>query len=509
MLPTASASQLASDRFKWPIFVGAWLLVASLALFFGLLSSIASIFAAVVVVSLVFSALALFNYRIGVVLLVLIMPIANTSLFPHALFGVTGLNPFNLLLLLTLMSYFLSRFMQRETYTLFPAYFYGLYLLPVAVAGLVGSTHVGEIPFSLDIGQTLKFDNAFGYLRDMVIRPLFTLVVAYLIAAAVRDSKSPERFLGLGLFSVVILVIMEIGILQWRGLGMFALAETQNRSLLSVLGMHANQMGPFLGVAFGITLFIRAAVTGFVPRMLTSFAILVSVVGGALTFSRGGMIIFFLSGLIYLVTQRSYKKMAASMMFLVIAGLLAPQEFYDRMTLGWDKETTVEAGVSKTDELSAGRGYIWSKIAPEIAGSLVTGGGVNSIMWSPPVQRGEIGLMAHPHNAYLHTLMDYGLPGGLLLVLFFRKLFREWVARSRDESLSPVMRGFFKGVSASFIGYLVFAFTSAGVLPESDQFFLWASLGILYGVAARNRPGPQNKNSESTQNSLSRYGVVS
>ncbi len=151
-------------------------------------------------VTLVFSALALFNYRIGVVLLVLIMPIANTSLFPHELFGVTGLNPFNLLLFLTLLSYLLPRFLQRETYTLIPR----LFLRPVFIACAGGGPDRhnprGQIPLSLDISEAVNFDNAAGYFRDMVIRPLFTLIVAYLIAAAVRDSKITRALSGLGAF---------------------------------------------------------------------------------------------------------------------------------------------------------------------------------------------------------------------------------------------------------------------------------------------------------------------
>jgi O-antigen ligase len=189
--------------------------------------------------------------------------------------------------------------------------------------------------------------------------------------------------------------------------------------------------------------------------------------------------------------------------------LLAPQELYDRITLGWGSETKISA--SKTDELSAGRVYIWESLAPDIPRNLVTGGGVNSILWSPAVRTGEINLMTHPHNAYLHTLMDYGLLGGALLILFFRRLYKQWVACSQDEQLSPLMRGFFKGVSASFVGYLFFAFTSAGVLPESDQFFLWASMGILFGMLARTRAEQQGENRRPLEkpNMVPRYGTVS
>ncbi len=483
MLSTTSTSQLGSARLKWPVFVGAWLLAALLALILGLLSSVASIFAVIVAVTLLFSALALFNYRIGVVLLVLLMPIANTSLFPHELAGVTGLNPFNLLLLLTLISYFLPRFMRRETYTLFPPYFYGLYLLPVLVAGLIGTTHVSQIPFFLDITQSLNFDNAFGYMRDLVIRPLLMLIVAFLLAAAVRDSKVPERYLGLGLFAVIVLAMIEVGILIWRGYGMFALSQVQYRSLLSISGMHANQMGPFFAVAFGIALFLRAEATGWWPRMLATLAIGISVVAGMLTFSRGGLVIFAIVTLIYLVSHRSLKTITVSLVLLLLAALLAPPEFYERISLGTEAGSTLSR--AKNDELSAGRFYIWSKAVWDIPGALATGNGVGSFMWSDAIRSGAVRFMGHPHNTYLRTLLDFGLLGSALLLLFFRRLFKGWRAARRDRRLSPLMRGFFHGVSASFVGYMVFAFTSSGVLPEPDQIFLWLAMGMLFGLQAR------------------------
>ncbi|TLZ10438.1 MAG: hypothetical protein E6K39_02570, partial [Gammaproteobacteria bacterium] len=55
--------------------------------------------------SLIACTLILVDFRIGVVLLILLMPISGSStLFPHEMFGVVGLNPLNLLLVGTLFS---------------------------------------------------------------------------------------------------------------------------------------------------------------------------------------------------------------------------------------------------------------------------------------------------------------------------------------------------------------------------------------------------------------------
>src|SRR5436853_6883213 len=44
-------------------------------------------------------------FRIGAVLLVVMLPVEGSYIFPHRVFGVTGLNPLNMVLLATLVSY--------------------------------------------------------------------------------------------------------------------------------------------------------------------------------------------------------------------------------------------------------------------------------------------------------------------------------------------------------------------------------------------------------------------
>ena len=45
------------------------------------------------------------DFRIGAVLLLVMLPVEGSALFPHSVFGVTGLNPLNLVLFATLVSY--------------------------------------------------------------------------------------------------------------------------------------------------------------------------------------------------------------------------------------------------------------------------------------------------------------------------------------------------------------------------------------------------------------------
>jgi hypothetical protein len=62
---------------------------------------VAAVIFCLVVVAAIF---CLRDFRAGVAILIVIMPISQSYMFPHAMFGLTGLNPLNLLVAVTLAS---------------------------------------------------------------------------------------------------------------------------------------------------------------------------------------------------------------------------------------------------------------------------------------------------------------------------------------------------------------------------------------------------------------------
>ena len=95
-----------------------------------------------VAASLVAALAVLFDFRIGVVLLVLIMPIGATQLFPYGLMGVPGLNPTNLLIVATTLAFLMRGGRIRE---LAPAPVLWLMVVPVVLSGLLGMAHFDQI----------------------------------------------------------------------------------------------------------------------------------------------------------------------------------------------------------------------------------------------------------------------------------------------------------------------------------------------------------------------------
>src|SRR6266849_6326512 len=73
--------------------------IAVLGVFWGFVVAVGELNALYLCVSLIGCVFILLDFRIGVVLLILLLPISRSFVFPHEMLGIVGLNPFNLLLL--------------------------------------------------------------------------------------------------------------------------------------------------------------------------------------------------------------------------------------------------------------------------------------------------------------------------------------------------------------------------------------------------------------------------
>src|SRR2546430_7797450 len=244
----------ASPRLKLSVFAG----IALLGVFWGVVVALAELNALLLAASLFGCVFILRDFRIGVLLLILLLPISYSYLFPHAMLGITGLNPINLLLLGTLGSYLLQGLFDGSLRRFMPRPLFWLYIVPIIVAGALGSGHVDDIAPGLVRYVIMEFDSAPGYIRDMVVKPLFTVISALLVGAAVSRSEKPEKFLVPMLISMWMMGAMVVVYVYHSGVALRELASSSSREFLSPLGLHANELGRLYEVAYALLLFTWA-----------------------------------------------------------------------------------------------------------------------------------------------------------------------------------------------------------------------------------------------------------
>jgi O-antigen ligase len=457
--------------------------IALLGLLWGSVVALTGLNALFLCVSLIACAFILSDFRIGVVLLIVLLPISRSHVFPHAMLGITGLNPFNLLLAGTLGSYLLHSLFDGSLRRFIPRPLLWLYIVPIVIAGALGSRHVGEIARGFLLAEALDFYDAGGYIRELVAKPLLIVLSALLVAAAVSKSEKPERFLIPMLLSIWAMGSIVIGYVFLQGVALGEIASSTSREFLTALGMHANELGRFYAVAYALLLFTWAESkeSGFRMVLLASMGLVV--VALLLTFSRGAFFGFIVVNGLFLLWRRNARTLLFLGLLAAAAVFLLPGAVYERVTTGFG---------SGLNAISAGRlEGIWLPLLPEILRSPIYGNGLGSILWSEAMRReGGVTMIGttHPHNAYLETVLDMGIAGLILIGAYFVHVWRGFRASSVDPSLSPALRGFYLGAVAGLASFLIAGVADSSLKPKPEQGFLWLAIGMMYGQRAKSSP---------------------
>lgn len=444
------------------------------AILFGSLVVFAEVNAAAVSLALLACIFILLDFRFGVVCLIVFMPLSASSLLPHNIGGITGLNPLNLLLVGTLASWALQRLPRGTLPTPAPPQaLLWLYVTPFLVASLLGSQHLGEIAARLVAPGFLSFSNLTDYLLSIVVKPLFMVIFALLVAAAAARSRQPERLIIPMLASVWAMCLMTIGFAAVSGASLGDLSSSGARRLLSPLGLHANDLGRLFAVAYALMLYTFAATKDARLRVALIASMGLVVVALTLTFSRGAFFGFAVVNLLFLLSRRTPAAFLLSGIVLLTFILLLPEAVFERIASGWGKGmNAVSSG--RIDE-------IWLPLLPELLRHPFFGNGLGAIAWSEPMRAGNMQAVGHAHNAYLNAALDMGLLGLILLCAYFLHVWRGFRRLSADPAISPTLRGFYAGAAAGLVSFLLAGFFGSSLTPRPEQFFLWLAIGMMYG----------------------------
>lgn len=413
------------------------------------------------------------DFRAGVVLALILIPISATVFFPHELFGLKGLNPLNVLLLVTVVSLFIQSSFRNPLPLQIPQLLIWCYIVPFGIAALIGSRHVSEIPMFFKVNNLISFDDSIGYVRDLFIKPLYLPIAAVLLAIAVRASARPERFVIAILVAGALPALLVLGTFANSGLSLLDLSGADARGFLSVLGMHANELALLFNSGYVLAIYTLGGVADRSARFALFALSLLFSVAVLITFSRAGVGVFATINIIYLIKQRRLK----TLVLFLIAGLAITTVFWDALMARM--LTGVEGG--DRSAITAGRlDDIWLPLLSEAIRSPFLPHGISSVMWSHPVQKGTMLQVGQTHSAYLGLLYDYGVILGGLIAWFIWRLIGEFRRLARQDE-SPILRSFFGGATMAMLVWLLQGLSDDRFTPTYAQPLIWFSVGMLLG----------------------------
>jgi O-antigen ligase len=419
------------------------------------------------------------DYRIGAVLLLVMLPVNGSNLFPHSVFGFTGLNPLNLVLAATLISYLIRGY---EVKRFLPRPLVWMLVAPIIIAGLIGTRSVDHIFPEFYEMEVIHFTDAAGYLRDVMVKPLLMVLSALLIGSAVARAKRTENFLAPIIASVWLMSLIAIGYVVAAGVSLGSLALPSSRTFFSALGMHANDLGRLYAVAYALLLFTWGETKDVRLKTVLILTMGILTISLVLTFSRGAMVGWVMVNALYLIWKFNARTAGLALLAAGAALLVMPGAVVSRMSMGL-------VGGADVNEFSAGRvDEIWLPLLPELFKSPIWGSGLDSTMWAKALWADMMLPVTHPHNAYIQSILDLGLLGTGLVLAYYWHVYRAARDLGSNAYLSPTMRGFYQGVVAGLLCFIVTGFAGSSLRPTPEFAFLWIAIGMMYGQLAR-RPG--------------------
>lgn len=438
--------------------------------------------AALVTVAAVVTVFTVRDFRVGVLVMIFIMPVSASYIFPRAMFGVTGANPLNVLLVGTFLSYTLAALPDGTMRRFMPFWILPAFIVPIVLAGLNGMFHVTAIPQIFRLSESIDFYNEITYLRDEVFKPLIIVAYSLLVGAAYARSRAPAKFLTPMIISMWIMGALVIAFFLNAPVKFGDLASEYARFFFSPLGMHANDLGRLYATAFGILLFTwDRTMQRERPMLKTMLFLTMGIVCAALvlTFSRAAIISLVLISLIYIASRPNKKTLLFTVLCVPAVLLFTPGAIWYRMGMGVDEGA---AG------MSAGRiTDIWEPLLPQLIDKPFFGHGLQSVLWAPAMRMGEMMEVTHPHSAYLGLLLDFGIVGTILILAFWFTIWKGFRKLAKDDTLAPHQQGFFEGAAASLVAFAAAGFVGSSFLPVPEQSFLWLAVGMLFGVRAKRR----------------------
>src|SRR3954452_1930232 len=367
---TALSARLPSERS-----LGLGLAVVGLALFgivCGIGIAVGELEALVAALSVIACFAVLADYRIGAVLMLVMLPVNGSNLFPHSVFGFTGLNPLNLVLAATLFSYLMRGY---EVKRFLPRPLVWLLIVPMIVAGVLGTQHIKDIYPEFYEMDVIHFSDNWGYLRDLLLKPLLMVLAALVVASAVARARRTENFLAPIIASIWLMSLIAIGYVIAAGVSLGSLALPSSRTFFSALGMHANDLGRLYAVAYALLLFTWGETRDVRLKSVLIVTMGVLTLALLLTFSRGAFVGWVMVNVLFLIWKFNARTAALALLLAGIGLAFMPGAVIGRMSMGL-------VGGGDDNEFSTGHvEEIWIQPMTELFNTQIWGSGLDATMW--------------------------------------------------------------------------------------------------------------------------------
>lgn len=392
--------------------------------------------------------------------LLLVTPLYATVFMPRAVFGVTGLNFWNVVWLGAVAAAFLpAKGIQQAIRG--PAYFaqpIAIFAGALLIATVYGMTVAHEIRLAGPGDPVTPVATMFqGWLKPMQFWVLGWLVYRHCLVS--RDVRPVSRVL---LISVILFGALVL-YFYWKGsssgyvdpYGTYVIGRD---AVSAMSGMHANDVGALAtyGLVFSVLWQERSAPWSYVRRAAIVMAILTIV----FSFSRTA---YVTAPLVLLLSFKSIplKEKIAAMLVVALVVVYAAPLLIERVSFRADTRDVNQISAERIDG-------IWKPLWNDVEERPFLGAGRFAQIRSKYF---TVVRVSHAHSAYLQLLLEMGIVGLAIVGFVLKRLYS--VGRKAQTSLPYLL------VAACLVGIMGHSF-----IPDASNYVLWVVYATsLAGIA--------------------------
>lgn len=419
------------------------------------------------------------NFKFACAIVVFLLPLIPTYLLSNADKGLSGPRVLAGVLVFAAVSLFFSCALRPKkiAFPRLPVILI-LYLAVLAIGAINGAQYTTQTPEYMKAIGVVKDTTVESYLQVSLVIPL--LIVGASLAAAVLFANTYDvRWILLPTLGAAFILSCIVFLFTIKGgASLSEMAGPDARRYLSATGLHANEIGLTMNMALAITVSIAFCVKGWWPRIALIGLSLMLMGTIFVTFSRGAFAGLAATLVYFVLTWGRSRTLLVPV--LVLAGcaiFLTPESMI--------KRTSYQSSNQNLDEVSSGRvDEIWKPLIPAVLKYPLVGRGHGSLLWSEAAKTQSMLPVGHPHSAYLAALLDLGVIGTTVVLLFLGHAWRTlW--RLRSSSQSTLAAAYFYGASACIPILLVQGMTDDTFMPRYTHSFLWIGYGAALGLLSR------------------------
>lgn len=432
--------------------------------------------------------------------LILLMAVVQHPDFPNSVFGIHGMNPWNVLLAVVVFAWLAARKTERLEWDAPKSM---IWLLIIFFTLIV----LSYVKLAGDRSALGAYANLFGeeppsqmYLFSEYIINCMKWIVPGLL---LFDGCRSESRLKWAMFCILTMyVLLAVQVIRWMPLSMLTSGDELNQRGLKILanevGYHRVNISMILAGASWAMYAVRQFPKLQIVRLLTVFLSGVLLFSTALTGGRMGLVTWVIMGLIFSIWKWRRLLLLGPVLLIIVIAVVPPAR--DRLMQGFGSteidtnvaiEETMQAEEGETHwyTVTSGRSFAWPFVLEKIGESPVLGygrdamirTGVAGMLWT---EYGES--FPHPHNAYLEWIMDNGFLGAIPVFLMFIIIVRQAgsLFNDDDDVLFVAVGGFCLSLVLAF---LIAGIGSQTFYPREGAVGMWCAIGLMLRVSLLRR----------------------